>query len=305
MENAVMEYTPEQMHGHVQLIQQVMDKVMIRDQHYGLVPGCGPKPALLKAGAEKLCFAFRMAPSFDITLTQLERGHREYQIICTLKHIVTDQVLGSGVGCCSTMEKKYRWRSAERSCPSCGSNAIIKGKAEYGGGFICFAKKGGCGEKFLDNDPKITGQEVGRIENEDIADVYNTVLKIGKKRALVDAVLTATAASDIFAQDIEENPELYGGKTEASKPKPEQVDHAEVQTIEGPIIDIIPNDNAALAKEGWHGIMIGEGRVIETRDAALVSKAKGFKGTGEIILLEIEWIKDREWPRLKALELKA
>jgi len=36
------------------------------------------------------------------------------------------------------------------------------------------------------------------------ADVYNVVLKQAKKRALVDAVLTATAASDHFTQDLED-----------------------------------------------------------------------------------------------------
>jgi hypothetical protein len=39
----------------------------------------------------------------------------------------------------------------EPSCPACGKKgAIIKGKAEYGGGYLCFAKKGGCGAKFKD-----------------------------------------------------------------------------------------------------------------------------------------------------------
>jgi hypothetical protein len=33
-------------------------------------------------------------------------------------------------------------------CPKCGAAAIIKGKAEYGGGWVCFKKKGGCGAKF-------------------------------------------------------------------------------------------------------------------------------------------------------------
>ena len=42
------------------------------------------------------------------------------------------------------------------------------------------------------------------MENPDLADVYNTVLKIAKKRAHVDASLTATAASDIFTQDMED-----------------------------------------------------------------------------------------------------
>lgn len=33
-------------------------------------------------------------------------------------------------------------------CPSCGKNAIIKGKKDYGGGYLCFKKKNGCGAKF-------------------------------------------------------------------------------------------------------------------------------------------------------------
>jgi hypothetical protein len=48
-------------------------------------------------------------------------------------------------------------------------------------------------------------EKIEKQENPDIADVYNTVLKIAKKRALVDATLTATAASDIFTQDLEES----------------------------------------------------------------------------------------------------
>lgn len=35
------------------------------------------------------------------------------------------------------------------NCPKCKTNkSVIVGKAEYGGGFVCFAKKGGCGEKW-------------------------------------------------------------------------------------------------------------------------------------------------------------
>ena len=48
-----------------------------------------------------------------------------------------------------------------------------------------------------------------RIENEDIADVFNTVLKIAKKRAHIDATLTVTGAADLFTQDLidEDEPE--------------------------------------------------------------------------------------------------
>uniref|UniRef100_A0A6M3KI39 Putative Erf family protein n=1 Tax=viral metagenome TaxID=1070528 RepID=A0A6M3KI39_9ZZZZ len=33
-------------------------------------------------------------------------------------------------------------------CPSCGKQAVIKGKPEYGGGYVCWKKEGGCGKKF-------------------------------------------------------------------------------------------------------------------------------------------------------------
>jgi hypothetical protein len=48
-----------------------------------------------------------------------------------------------------------------------------------------------------------------KVEYDNPADYFNTCLKMAKKRALVDAVLTSTAASDIFTQDIEEDPTLY------------------------------------------------------------------------------------------------
>jgi len=63
-----------------------------------------------------------------------------------------------------------------------------------------------------------SGQNRRRVENEDIADVYNTVLKMAKKRAHVDATLTATGAADLFTQDlIDEDGEQAEQRT---SPKP-------------------------------------------------------------------------------------
>ena len=53
-----------------------------------------------------------------------------------------------------------------------------------------------------------------KVEHDNPADYYNTVLKMAKKRAHVDAVLTATAASDIFTQDVEDMPEVINVKKE-------------------------------------------------------------------------------------------
>jgi hypothetical protein len=114
------------------------------------------------------------------------------------------EIWGEGVGSCSTLETKFRYRKAEQTCPKCGKPTIIKGKKEYGGGWLCYQKKGGCGAKFVDGDKDIENQNMGRIEHDNPADYYNTVLKMAKKRAQVDAILTATAASDIFTQDVEE-----------------------------------------------------------------------------------------------------
>jgi len=195
----------------VNLIQHVMHEVMKRDEHYGVIPGTGTKPSLLKPGAEKLCLTFRLDPQYEARETYIGE-HLTVTTTCTLYHSPTGRRLGSGVGLCTTRESKYAWRNAGRKCPACGKEAIIKGKAEFGGGWVCFKKKDGCGAKFNDGDQSIEGQPQGRVANPDVADCYNTVLKMSAKRALVAAVLNVTAASDIFTQDIEDLPHAHNDR---------------------------------------------------------------------------------------------
>lgn len=191
--------------GQVNLIQEIMKGVMHKGEHYGVIPGTD-KPTLLKPGAEKLCLTFRLAPTYAIEQTK-DAEHLTILSTCTLTHIPSGKVYGSGMGSCSTREGKYAHRSASRKCPHCGKEAIIKGKEEYGGGWVCFKKKDGCGAKFEDNAPEIVSQAAGKVPNDNLADTYNTVLKMSNKRALVAAVLNVTAASDIFTQDIEDMPD--------------------------------------------------------------------------------------------------
>lgn len=210
--------------GQVNLIQHIMKEVMKENEHYGVIPGTGTKPSLLKAGAEKLCLTFRLDPQYEIERQQ-EGVHLTITSKCTLFHIPSGQRYGSGMGSCSTRESKYAYRKASRKCPDCTKETIIKGKEEYGGGWVCFKRKGGCGAKFNDGDKSIEGQAEGRVPNEDIADQYNTVLKMANKRSLVAAVLNATAASDIFTQDIEDMPQFTATVSSATQevtlaPKP-------------------------------------------------------------------------------------
>ncbi len=197
--------TVQQVLTHVALIQQIMSAAMKEGEHFGRIPGCGDKPTLLKPGAEKLCLLFRLAPAYDVEERQLERGHREYRVTTTLTSIMTQVRIGQGVGSCSTLENKYRFRAGpveitERAVPrvywETRQDDPAKAQELLGGkGFT--AKK-------VDGQGWMVAKGGEKVETDSPADHYNTVLKMAKKRALVDAVLTATAASDIFTQDLED-----------------------------------------------------------------------------------------------------
>lgn len=180
-----------QIKEQVDLIQRVMKKVMKQDVHYGVIPGCGEKPALLKPGAEKICLTFRLAAKFDVNHIDLPNGHREYQVKCTLV-APSGAVVGEGIGVCSTMESKYRyrWDATGREVPRTyweDRDVELLG-----------------GSQFVPRKTKNKWMIYQKVDFDNPADYYNTCAKMAKKRSHVDATLTTTAASDIFEQDIEE-----------------------------------------------------------------------------------------------------
>lgn len=223
--------------GQVQLIQQVMDKVMKSDEHYGTIPGTN-KPTLLKPGAEKLCLTFRLDPDYEIIREVRDKDFIAYTVKCRLSHIPTGKPIASGIGSCNSRETKYRYRHVEESTGTplpkkywdarkAGDNKEMK-RLLGGDGFRA-AK--------IDNQWVIARSE--KIENDNPWDLDNTLIKMACKRALVAATLNATAASDIFTQDVEDMPEeLLGGKKTPApqKQQPEQQPEPE-PTMEAEIID--------------------------------------------------------------------
>lgn len=201
-----------EMKEQVQLIQRAMAEVMHDKQHYGTVPGCGDKKVLLKPGAEKLSLLFRLAPHFEewyggkLIVSDLPGGHKSFEVHCAIVHIPTDQVFAIGVGICSTMESKYRYRNGNHICPYCQKETIYRSK-KAAEGWFCWKSKGGCGATFLADDEQIISQKTGRKEHDNPADYYNTCIKIGKKRAYVDGIVSATACGDIFTQDLDRRDE--------------------------------------------------------------------------------------------------
>jgi hypothetical protein len=201
--------TIEGMLAQVNLIQQVMKAIMKEGTHYGKVPGCGERPSLLKPGAEKLAKTFNLRPIIDndrdVFVEHLPNGHQNIRVYCHIMSPDGSIEIATGVGSCSTLESKYRYRGGEKT-PT--GEVVPK---EYwnlkNDGRLDEAKKliGGPGYGVAKIDGSWQICEIGeKMENPDIADQYNTVLKMAKKRAYVDGILSATAASDIFTQDVED-----------------------------------------------------------------------------------------------------
>lgn len=194
-------------------LQQVLLNMMTEDVHYGVIPGTSKK-VLLKPGGEVLSKMFSMIPDTKAVISYgdgVTKPHISVHSKCIV-HLddLSGPVVGVGEGSGNSWEKKWRYRLQERTCPDCGNATIIKGKKEYGGGWLCFMKKGGCGHKWPDGAAEIEDQQIGQIDNQDPYDLENTIVKIVNKRARMDAIITATASSDLLTQDLEEGIEESG-----------------------------------------------------------------------------------------------
>ncbi len=190
--------TADQIKAQVNLIQEVMQSVMKPDVHFGKIPGT-QKPTLLKPGAEKILSTFRV--SVDPVVEDLSTPDEiRIRVVCRLLSS-SGIFLGAGVGECSTSEEKYKWRAPivpeeyEDTPPD-------RKRIKY--------KKG------WDGKPN---ERITQVRTNP-ADLANTILKMAKKRALVDATLTITAASDIFDQDLDEMDPAPGYAKPAGRPAP-------------------------------------------------------------------------------------
>lgn len=206
--------------ARIHLVKQFIAEAMILGVDYGTVPGTD-RIGLFKPGAEKLAEFYGVIQRPRVT-AQTERWedpmffHREYEMDLVSRR--TGQVLGTGIGSCNSREARYRWRNAERTCPQCRAAAIIKGKPEYGGGFVCFARKGGCGAKYKADDAAILDQPIGRVENDDVATLHNTIIKMAKKRALVDGIVSITRSAGLLIEVAEEDDDGETGGGSAGRP---------------------------------------------------------------------------------------
>ena len=144
---------PDRIIERSKAIHAIMKEAMKDGIDYGVIPGCGSKPTLLKPGAEKLLMVFQVAPKVTVTDLSIPPDVYRYRIQVSLIS-QSGVYLGDGIGEATSLEKKWHEKRD------------------------------------------------GTILN--ASDTCNTILKMAKKRALVDAVLTVLGASDIFTQDVED-----------------------------------------------------------------------------------------------------
>lgn len=190
------------------MVSQIKSEIMRENVHWGKIPGCGDKPTLLKNGAELLCMAFGLASAISVEVHDLGSGHREYTVTTTLSEIQTGRAVASGVGSCSTMESKYRYRGNEMESTgtSVPRDYWTAKKNNPGEAQKMLGGKNFRAKKDADGNWIIYRAGDKKLENPDIADVYNTVLKMAAKRSFVDATLKATGGSCEFTQDAEDVP---------------------------------------------------------------------------------------------------
>src|SRR5215471_10699306 len=170
------------------------------------------RDVLLQPGADKLCGLFGLVIHYKIIKAAEDWTGEHHGGTPLFFYEVRGRayrgsfLVGEGVGSCSCWESKFRWKRAERICPNCGKANIRK--SNRGAGWYCWVKTDGCGAKFAPGEAAIESQETCRKPNQDIPDVVNTVLKMAFKRCKVSTTINATAASEFFTQDLDDQTAL-------------------------------------------------------------------------------------------------
>lgn len=245
----------------VQAVQRVYRNIMREGTHYGVIPGTGGKPSLWKPGAEKIASVFRLGVTPEVEDLSLISGGRaakvHYRVTCKLHHIPTGRYIGSGIGECSSDEEKYRWREVSEQEWAATDVANRREKVKRDGTFV---------------------QQV-RVEP---ADVANTVLKMAKKRGFIDAVLTATGASDVFTQDLiedDDQPHAAAPRRPVSAPQAPQGGGA--GEVTGRVADIRKQDGTKQDGTKWtkHLVVIN-GRAYATFSESVKDDAAAARRDG-------------------------
>jgi hypothetical protein len=169
-------------------LQEFVRTVLVKGEDYGTIPGTN-KPTLYKPGAEKLSEMYGLAITLPADrmhrVERWEEGFWHYEVTCVVVSRRTGAAIAEGVGSCNSMEEKYRWRFEWNWHTE---------------------KPDGDGWEQVWNKKQRRNVWRKKVQNEARWDLPNTILKMAKKRAVIDAILSTTRSSGIFTQDVEDMP---------------------------------------------------------------------------------------------------
>ena len=168
----------------VRTLQSTLKTILTENHDYGKIPGCGDKPTLLKPGAEKILMAMGITATYEMiehTESFDGLGFFAYTVKCTL--LKNGIKITEGLGHANSKEKKWALEYVyEKDLPEGTAKEVLKKK-------------------------KIETQKGTFYKYEVDADANskaNTILKMAKKRAQIDAVLSVASLSEIFTQDFDD-----------------------------------------------------------------------------------------------------
>lgn len=200
-------------------IQELMRQAMKEGLHFGVQPGT-TKKVLFLPGAEKLRMLFRLDVKDYVIEKEWDGDHLTVTVRTYFTRHGEEEIAGVGIGMCTSMESKYRYRSSQgedtgkmppKAYWDLRNKAKTVSEKERQDLFIQAQNLiGGRGYTVKKNDLNqwsIFRAGEGKTENPNIADTYNTVIKMAKKRSYVDGIRMITAASDIFDVDLKEEAE--------------------------------------------------------------------------------------------------
>lgn len=180
----------ERVVGHLSKVQDVISKVLKEGSDgagdYGIVPGTSGKKALYKAGSEKLMKLFGLGVRFELVDKEMDR----YENYASFSYRADVYHLKSGITLASCEGTSSSWEKKYKE------RAVYVNKV-------------------------YTGKEPTPV-----CDILNTLKKMAQKRAMVGAVIIATAASDYFTQDEDE--------IENQKPVNKEIQKTDASRFHGP-----------------------------------------------------------------------
>lgn len=171
----------------VRTLQSTLKNILTDGYDYGKIQGCGDKPTLLKPGAEKILMAMGITSTYEL-VKQTEnfegKGFFSYTYKCILEK--NGIKITEGWGHANSKEKKWGYEYVyEKDLPLGVDKDLLK-KKEF--------------------ESKSSGIFYKYEVEADANSKANTIMKMAKKRAQIDAVLAVASLSEVFTQDFDDLP---------------------------------------------------------------------------------------------------